>query len=445
LPAGTKPLPAIWSFKRKRLPDWTILKRKARINVHGGKQEHGVNYWDTYAPVVNWSTVRLVFIMSLLNNFKMRQIDFIQAFTQAPLDHPIYMEIPAGFHIINDKLEFAGENATRSDKTYVLQLLKNMYGLKQAGHNWYNCLQSELLNMGFRQSTTDKCLFIRMDCIILIYVDDCLIFSPHTAVLDTVIKHLGTTFKITSDLDVSTYLGIDISKTDQGHLMLRQPGLIGKVITTCGLENESNEHKTPADKILYSTSPNDTPRELQWSYRQVIGMLNYIAATTRPDISFAVHQCARFSANPNRSHELAVKRIVRYLKGTRHQGYILQPNGTNTIDCYCDADFAGAWTLQESHQAHSVRSRSGYIILYSGCPILWSSKLQSEIALSTTEAEYISLSQSMRDIIPMKQILQELSSTYNISISQATTHSTVFEDNKGCIDLIAAPTMRPRT
>jgi hypothetical protein len=104
IPAGTKPLPAIWAFKRKCLPDWTIIKWKARINVHGGHQQHGINFWEAYAPVVNWSTVCLVLTMSLLNNFKTHQVDFIQAYTQASLDCPIYMEVPAGFSIVNGAL-----------------------------------------------------------------------------------------------------------------------------------------------------------------------------------------------------------------------------------------------------------------------------------------------------------------------------------------------------
>jgi hypothetical protein len=127
----------VWSFKCMIFPDWFILKWKAWLDVHGGK--HGVNYWDTHVPVVNWSMVHLVFIMSLLNNFHTWQIDFVQAFTQAPIDCPIHIEVPAGFQIINGKLTFVNEKATKTGKTYVLKLL-NMYGLKQAGNNWYNFL-----------------------------------------------------------------------------------------------------------------------------------------------------------------------------------------------------------------------------------------------------------------------------------------------------------------
>jgi hypothetical protein len=445
IPAGIKPLPAIWAFKRKRLPDWTILKWKARINVHGGRQQQGINYWETYAPVVNWTTVRLTFILSLLKGFHTKQVDFVQAFTQAPLDCPIYMEIPAGFHVVNGALQFAGEHVKNNDKTYVLKLLKNMYGLKQAGNNWYNHLTENLINIGFRQSRVDKCLFIRSDCVILIYVDDCLIFSPSNTTLTDITNHLKSVFKITSEDDVGAYLGIDISRNEQGHLILRQPGLIDKAIALCGLESESNQHNTPADKILHSFIPDDSPRQYSWSYRQLIGVLNYIASTTRPDISFAVHQCARFSNKPTRTHELAVKRIVRYLKGTRDKGFLLKPNGSDTIDCFVDADFAGTWNMTTSADPSSVKSRTGYVITFAGCPVLWSSKLQSEIALSTTEAEYIALSTSLRDLIPMRTILNELSATFHISPSVAQTHSTIFEDNKSCVDLIAAPTMRPRS
>jgi hypothetical protein len=384
-------------------------------------------------------------ILSLLKGFNCRQVDFVQAFTQAPLDCPIYMEIPAGYSIVNNVLTFTGDQQRRTERTHVLKLLKNMYGLKQAGHNWYNSLTDHLIQHGFRQSQVDKCLFIRDNCIIVVYVDDCLIFSPSTNILDATINNLSKVFKITSTNSIETYLGLEVVKNPDGSLTIRQPGLIDKVINACGLENESNVHLTPADKILHDTAPVIEPRLHHWSYRQVIGILNYIAASTRPDITFAVHQCARFSTSPKQHHEIAVRRIVRYLKGTRDKEYVLRPTNTPTIDCFVDADFAGTWTPETSDNPSSVRSRSGYIITFAGCPILWTSKLQSEIALSTTEAEYISLSQAMRDLIPLKTVLQELSETFNYDLQKLTTYSTVFEDNKGCVDLIAAPTMRPRS
>ena len=155
----------------------------------------------------------------------------------------------------------------------------------------------------------------------------------------------------------------------------------------------------------------------QWHYKSVIGMMMFLAGTTRPDISFAVHQCARFSQNPMRSHEEAVKRIGRYLKATADIGLVLKPNGSNRLTASADADFAGSWNFKNSDEASSVLSRSGYLIMFSNCPILWVSKMQSEIALSTTEAEYICLSQCIRDLIPIRTIIKELAPILNMEIS----------------------------
>jgi hypothetical protein len=175
-------------------------------------------------------------------------------------------------------------------------------------------------------------------------------------------------------------------------------------------------------------------------------MLTYLASSTRPDIAFAVHQCARFSVAPRRLHELAVRRIVRYLKGTRDKGYILTPSTSPpNLDCFVDADFAGTWTTATSHDPSSVKSRTGYVITFASCPVLWCSKLQSEIALSTTEAEYIALSQATRDLIPLRGLLTELSTTTKLIVGSTVAHSTIFEDNKGCVELALAPKLRPRT
>ena len=172
-------------------------------------------------------------------------------------------------------------------------------------------------------------------------------------------------------------------------------------------------------------------------------MLNYLGTSTRPDIAFAVHQCARFSSNPKRVHEIAVRRIVRYLKGTKDKGYILQPSASRTLDCYVDADFAGLWSSDIAHDPISVKSRTGYVITFASCPILWSSKLQTKIALSTTEAEYIAMSQATRDLIPMRDLLSEFASATKLIVGDTITHSTIFEGN--LIDLTHDKSERHRT
>ena len=437
-------LPAIWSFRRKRAPDWSVIKHKARVCPHGGKQIEGEHYWATYAPVVNWRTVRLVLILSLLGNLHSRQIDYVNAYTQAPSDCDIYMTIPAGFTVHQGTLEFTGTSTRNDNSLHVLRIKKNMYGLKQAGNNWFDALKASLLSLNFRQSDYDPCLFIRNNCLVLVYVDDCLIFGKDPAILDSVIDSLKSVFVLTSQGTVGAYLGIDIKKTSDGFIELTQTGLIQKIISACGLQDQSAEHQVPATTIL-SADLEGPLREHSWNYRSLIGMLNYLASSTRPDIAFAVHQCAKFTTNPRRVHELAIRRVVRYLKGTSTKGFILKPSSPPNLDCYVDADFAGTWTPSTSDNPSSVKSRTGYIITFASCPVLWCSKIQTEVALSTTEAEYIALSQSTRDLIPMRALLQELSKATKLIVGSTIAHSTIFEDNKGCVELAAAPKMRPRT
>jgi len=408
-------------------------------------QVEGINFWATYAPVVSWRTVCLTLILSLLSGLKSRQVDYVSAYTQAPIDCDLYMNIPPGFIVNDNNLTFTRSSTKGNSSDYVLHIKRNMYGLKQAGNNWFGTLKTSLLTRGFTQSAIDPCLFIRSNCILVVYVDDCLLFAKSDEILDSVVSSLQSEFNLTSEGNVGAFLGVDIRRTVDGYLELVQPGLIAKIIALCGLESESNMHKTPATTILLN-DPSDTAREHTWNYRSMIGMLTYLSTSTRPDISFAVHQCARFCTNPMRSHELAVRRIVRYLKGTSDHGYILHPTpGNHNVDCYVDADFAGLWSPSTTADPISVKSRTGYVITFASCPLLWTSKLQSEIALSTTEAEYIALSQATRDLIPLRALLKEFSQTTKLIVGDITTHSTIFEDNKGCVDLALAPKLRPHT
>ena len=174
-------------------------------------------------------------------------------------------------------------------------------------------------------------------------------------------------------------------------------------------------------------------------------MLNYLEKTTRPELAFAVHQCACFCEKPKLSHERAVHRVIRYLVGTKDKGLLFKPDPSVGIECYVDADFSGSWSKEELENPSSVLSRTGYVISYGKCPLVWTSKLQTEIALSTTEAEYIALSQSLREIIPLMGLLREIKAHFELNCSLPEIKCTVFEDNNSCIALAKAPRMNPRT
>ena len=146
-------------------------------------------------------------------------------------------------------------------------------------------------------------------------------------------------------------------------------------------------------------------------------MLGYLQASTRPDISMAVHQCARFNGCPKLCHEKAVKYIARYLLSSHDKGIHYKPDSTRGLECYVDADFAGGWSSGEYTNPECVLSRTGFVIMYAGCPITWCSKLQTEIALSTTESEYSALSQAMRETIPFMNLMVEVGSIFSPSQS----------------------------
>ena len=142
------------------------------------------------------------------------------------------------------------------------------------------------------------------------------------------------------------------------------------------------------------------PFDEEWSYPAAVGMLLHLSSNTRPDIQYAVHSAARHSHSPKKSHGQAVKRIVRYLIDTADRGIEFSPDLSKGLDCFVDADWAGGWGYEDEQDPVSVKSRTGFVLTLFGCPIIWQSKLQTEITLSSTAAEYVAFSMAMREIFP---------------------------------------------
>jgi hypothetical protein len=141
----------------------------------------------------------------------------------------------------------------------------------------------------------------------------------------------------------------------------------------------------------------------------IIGKLNYLTQTTRPDIVYATHQLTKYLSDPREPHEEAVLYFVRYLKKTRDLGMLFKTDKDKDFECYCDADFSGNRNKHlAQYDPSTAKSRSGWIVFYAGCPVIWASKLQTQVTLSTTEAKYISMSQSLHDILPIMFLVQEI-------------------------------------
>lgn len=162
---------------------------------------------------------------------------------------------------------------------------------------------------------------------------------------------------------------------------------------------------------------------------------------------YATHQCARFSLDPSGKHAEAIIYIVRYLRNTRDKGMILDPHKDKYFEVFADADVTGLWNKDTASEDVSIaKLRTGYIIFFAGCPVLWVSKLQTQVALSTTEAEYIALSKSLRDMIPVMELLKELKKKgFSIYSACPTVYCKAFEDNSGAMELARIPKMCPRT
>jgi Reverse transcriptase (RNA-dependent DNA polymerase) len=208
---------------------------------------------------------------------------------------------------------------------------------------WNNYLTEGLGRIGFTQSASDPCIFWRKQTLIVIYTDDTVATGPSTAEVDLAIQDIGKAFEITHQPEVIDFLGVHIQRTDDGKIVLTQPQLIKSIISDLGLKENSNIRDIPAlsSKILQKHSDSGEHDE-KWHYRSEIGKLNYLEKSTRPDIAYAVHQCARFASDPKEEHTKAVKVIGRYLMGTADKGIICNPT-QESLMCYCDADFSGNW------------------------------------------------------------------------------------------------------
>ena len=264
------------------------------------------------------------------------------------------------------------------------------------------------------------------------YVDDVIIMSKSEGIILSLIKSLNEgdeNFKFTDEGDIKNYLGVEFSRTADGSMEMKQEFLVDRILNAMGFEVTADRVSiVPAVKVPLSKDSKGPARKHSWHYRLVIGMLNYLEKTTRPDIAYAVHQCARFCENPRLVHERAVHRIVRYLATTRENGLKLKPDKSVGLKCYVDADFTGNCNSVEGSNPASVLSRTGYIVTYAKCPVIWSSKLQTEIALSTTEAEYIALLQALREVIPLMNMIGELRNDFEVIQDTPALHCKVFKD-----------------
>ena len=434
VPQGKQIIKSTWAFRRKRRPNGEIHKLKARFVVRGDLQVLHESE-STYSPVVDWSTVRLLFILTVAQQLRSTTIDFNAAFVQSDLPEPIYLELPPGYGV-------PGE-----DRVY--KVIKSLYGDIRAAKLWYKHLSSALVSkMGFTKSTIDSCLYFRDNLVFVFYVDDGIIVSVNeTQTGDFIAELRACRFDLGVEDDYAGYLGVDIIVQPDGSLLLCQTGLVERILVDFGLTDSTSIKVTPVSEIL-GPFKSSAPFQDSFNYRSVVGKIMYLSSNTRCEITVANHQCARFSHDPRTPHGVALKRIGRYLLGSRDKGMIVRPTKDLTLDCYADADYAGLFSTSDPDDPKSVKSRSGFVITLGKIPVSWGSGLQSETALSTMEAEYISLSKALRVLLPLRIVLDEVSTSLHLKHDpHSFIKSTIYEDNQACLLLATSdpPKMTPRS
>lgn len=406
-----------WVFRIKRRADGSIEKYKSRLVAKGFHQKPGVDYFETFSPVIKHATIRLVLGIATARDWPLRQLDVNNAFLQGQLMDEVYMKQPVGFE-------------DRDFPNYVCRLRKAIYGLKQAPRAWYNELRSFLLQLGFTNSLGDASLFVlNKDSVltyILVYVDDIVVTGSNAEVVERTIKTLSDRFSLKDHGELSYFLGMEATRTKAG-LSLTQT----KYITDLLVRHKMADAKpvsTPMASTCSLTASHGVKLPDSTTYRTLVGSLQYLSLT-RPDISFAVNRLSQFMHEPTTIHEDAAKRVLRYLAGTVTKGIFFSASTPLNLHAYTDADWAG--------DKDGYSSTGAYIVYLGKQPISWSSRKLKGVARSSTEAEYRALAEAASEVKWISSLLTEL------GIKSSTT-PTVFCDNIGATYLSANPVFHSR-
>jgi len=376
-----------WVYKIKQLADGSIDRFKARLVAKGFEQKNGIDYTETFSPVVKSSTVRIVLTLAVQFAWPIKQLDISNAFLHGTLQEEVYMEQPPGFL-----------DAAHPD--FVCKLHKSIYGLKQAPRAWFHCLSTVLLDFGFTPSRVDTSLFSFMRdhiiIILLVYVDDILVTGNNISAIHSLITMLQTQFPVKDLGDLGYFLGIKATRTADS-LHLNQAKYIADLLQRTHMLG-AKPTATPCSSVIklskFDTDLLPDPTE----YRQVVGALQY-CTLTRPDISFSVNQLCQHMHNPSATHWSATKRVLRYLKHTPDHGLLISKGPLN-LQAFCDSDWAG--------NPDDRRSTSGFCIFLGSSLISWSSKKQNVVSRSSTEAEYRSLAHTTAELFWIRMLLKEL-------------------------------------
>ena len=378
-----------WVLSVKYNPDGSINKYKARIVARGFSQVKGIDYNETFAPTVKMDTLRTILGLIAVHNLETGQADVNNAFTESTLKWSIYMNPPPGVEVEEDEC---------------LRLLQSLYGLKQAASDWYQTCSKELVQLGFTSSISDPCMFLNKErsLIVLVYVDDISITSPHKQQITWFKAEFAKRFKIKDLGELTHILGMTIERDRAKRtLTISQCSYVRRLLKDLLMEEDTHRKATIPMNGYDSIQPatDEEARIDKTEYARIIGTLMHLMVYTRPDIAFALGKLSQFMKDPTAKHGHGIKALLRYIRSSCDRK-ITYGKGEPKLIGFSDADYAA--------DKADRKSTLGQVFMFAGGPVSWASKKQKSVATSTTEAEYMALSECSRQALWFKHLFEEL-------------------------------------
>nr|GEV60796.1 retrovirus-related Pol polyprotein from transposon TNT 1-94 [Tanacetum cinerariifolium] len=318
-----------WIYKVKLNELGGILKNKARLVARGYRQEEGIDFEESFAPIARLEAIRIFLAYAAHKNILVYQMDVKTAFLNGNLREKVYVSQPNGF-------------VDQDNPNHVYRLKKALYGLKQASRAWYDMLSSFLISQDFSKGLVDPTLFIRRNgndlLLVQIYVDDIIFAASTPELCDLFANLMCSKFKMSMMGKISFFLGLQISQSPKGIFINQSKYALES------LKKYSFESCDPVDTPMMEKTKLDEDKEGKAvdpsHYCGMIGTLFYLTAS-RHDLQFAICMYARYQARPTEKHVHAVKRIFRYLCGTVNRGLWYPKDSSVALTTFADADHAG--------------------------------------------------------------------------------------------------------